>query len=51
VTEGYLGEIAELLMQAAVLAIESKYEKIDLTIIEKLNWKNPTQRRARAFGL
>jgi hypothetical protein len=41
-TEGYIGEIAELLMRAAVKAIETKKERIDCVLLADLNWK-PTQ--------
>ncbi len=47
-TEGLLGELAELLMKAAVLAIKSNHENIDSEILEKLNWKPPSIRRAAA---
>jgi hypothetical protein len=49
-TEGYLGDVAELLMKAAVLAIDTHKEKIDLDIIQKLKWKPPSQRRGEAHG-
>jgi hypothetical protein len=50
-TEGYIGEIAELLMQAAVNAINTKRERIDRMLLEDLNWKPPSQRRGEARGL
>ena len=50
-SEGYIGEIAELLMRAAVKAIETKRERIDRKLLEELNWKPPSQRRAEARGL
>lgn len=49
-SEGYIGEIAEIIMQAAVAAIKSKTEKIDLKVIEGLKWKSPSQRRGEAGG-
>lgn len=49
-SEGLLGEIAALLMSAAVLAIKNKTEKIDEEILEKLNWKPPSIRRATGRG-
>jgi Bacterial TniB protein len=50
-SEGYIGEIAELLMRAAVKAIETKRERIDRKLLEELNWKPPSQRRGEARGL
>jgi hypothetical protein len=50
-TEGYIGEIAELLMRAAVKAIEAKKERIDRRLLADLNWKPPSQRRGEARGL
>jgi hypothetical protein len=47
-SEGLLGELATLLMKAAVLAIRNKTEKIDEEILEKLNFKPPSIRRATA---
>jgi hypothetical protein len=47
-TEGYLGEVAELLMKAAVLAIDTHKEKIDLDIIQKLKWLPPSKRQGAA---
>lgn len=51
VTDGYIGEIAELLMRAAVKAIETKKERIDCRLLADLNWKPPLQRRGEARGL
>ncbi len=50
-TEGYIGEIAELLMHAAVKAIVTKEERIDRKILDDLNWTPPSQRRGEARGL
>ncbi|WP_183974131.1 TniB family NTP-binding protein [Tunturiibacter gelidoferens] len=50
-TEGYIGEIAELLMRVAVKAIETKKERIDCRLLAELNWKPPLQRRGEARGL
>lgn len=38
-SEGYLGDLAELLMQAAVAAIRTEKEEINLTILDGLNFK------------
>ncbi|WP_320174766.1 TniB family NTP-binding protein [Maridesulfovibrio sp.] len=46
-SEGYIGEIAQLISQSAVLAIRSGYEKIDADILENLDWASPTHRRYR----
>jgi len=51
ITEGLLGELAEVLMRAAVLAIKSKNEKIDSELLEKLHLKPPSIRRASARGV
>src|ERR1700682_3863472 len=50
-TEGYIGEIAQLLMRAAVKAIVTKKERIDRKILDNLNWATPSQRRGEARGL
>jgi hypothetical protein len=50
-SEGFIGEIAELLMHAAIKAIETKRERIDRKLLEELNGKPPSQRRAEARGL
>ena len=50
-TEGYIGEIAELLMRAAVKAIVTKKERINRKILDNLNWTTPSQRRGEARGL
>jgi hypothetical protein len=44
-------EVAELLMRAAVKAIETKKERIDRRLLAVLNWKPPSQRRGEARGL
>jgi len=50
-SEGYLGEAAELVMHAAVKAIKTRAERIDLKILKGLNWRLPSQRRAEARGV
>lgn len=49
--EGYLGEVAELLMRAAVVAVKTGAERIDRKILENLRWKTSSQRRAQARGI
>lgn len=49
-SEGYLGELAELLMRAGVLAVKSGKEKIDSTLLDRVNWDGPTKRRNRRLG-
>jgi type II secretory pathway predicted ATPase ExeA len=44
-SEGYLGEVSQILVEAAVLAIEKGTEKIDLTILNELKWEAPSRRR------
>lgn len=44
-SEGLLGELAELLSEAAVYAISSGKEKIDLDVLSAIEWYSPTQRR------
>ena len=45
-----LGDVAELIMKAAVLAIDTHKEKSDRDIIQKLKWKPPSKRRERAHA-
>lgn len=44
-TEGYLGEIARLLQDAAVEAVESRQERIDKKLLDRLRWVAPSERR------
>jgi hypothetical protein len=50
-SEGLIGEIGTLLKTAAVLAIRTKDEKISLSVLDKLQWAEPSQRRIRASQL
>lgn len=50
-SEGYLGELATLLNQAAVSAVESGSEKIDLKLLDCLSWVSPSDRRRAAERL
>jgi type II secretory pathway predicted ATPase ExeA len=43
-TEGCIGEIAHLLVEASVLAVKSESETIDLSILKEMNWTAPSNR-------
>ncbi|MDW6002334.1 TniB family NTP-binding protein [Vibrio mangrovi] len=45
-SEGLLGELSELLSEAAIKAIETEKECIDLDILNSLEWLSPTLRRS-----
>ena len=47
-SEGYLGELATLLNQAAIAAVQSGSECIDQSILNDLKWIAPTDRRRQA---
>lgn len=47
-SEGYLGEVARLLMDAAVLAIKTKKECIDRNLLQSLHSSTPSQTRLAA---
>lgn len=49
-TEGYLGEIARLLQDAAVSAIGTKKEHIDKKVLDGLQWIAPSDRRREPRG-
>ncbi|MBV1775080.1 TniB family NTP-binding protein [Burkholderiaceae bacterium DAT-1] len=44
-SEGYIGELAQLLTKAAVLAVESKEERINENVLDKVSWVSPTDRK------
>ncbi|MBU3082500.1 TniB family NTP-binding protein [Acinetobacter baumannii] len=44
-SEGYLGEISQLLVELAVIAIETGHEKIELNMLKEINWVPPSRRR------
>lgn len=50
-SEGTIGEIATLLQAAAIKAIESKEEHITISLLQRLKWTEPSQRRIRATEL
>ena len=45
-SEGWIGEISDLLKLASVQAIKSGEEQITLDLLRKLDWQSPTERRA-----
>lgn len=47
-SEGYLGELSTLLTQAAVVAVESGQERIDIRLLDRLRWVSPSERRRQA---
>lgn len=49
-TEGYIGEVARLLVEAAVHAVKSKKERIDKKILEGIGWVSPSDRRKDLRG-
>lgn len=46
-SEGLLGELSELLSDAAVFAVKSGKEYIDLDLLSQIDWMSPTQRKAQ----
>ncbi|MBS0513724.1 MAG: TniB family NTP-binding protein [Proteobacteria bacterium] len=44
-SEGYLGEISRLLVDAAVAAVERGQERIDKRILDTIDWVPPSERR------
>ena len=44
-SEGLLGELSELLTEAAVIAIKSGKEKIDSELLSQMDWQSPSVRK------
>lgn len=44
-SEGYLGEVSQLLVEVAVTAVETQQECIDLKLINSIRWTPPSKRR------
>lgn len=44
-SEGYLGEISRLLVEAAVAAVENAHERIDKRLLDGIGWVAPSERR------
>jgi type II secretory pathway predicted ATPase ExeA len=49
-SEGYLGEISSLLVDAAVKAVETGQEHIDKKILDRIGWVAPSDRRKEPRG-
>lgn len=49
-SEGYLGEISSLVVDAAVKAVETGQEKIDKKILDRIGWVAPSDRRKEPRG-
>ena len=49
-SEGYLGEISSLVVDAAVKAVEAGQEKIDKKILDRIGWVAPSDRRKEPRG-
>lgn len=50
-SEGTIGEISEILIQATEYAIRDKKEKIDLKIIDSINWIPPSETKRKALSV
>jgi hypothetical protein len=50
-SEGILGEIVTLITRAAEIAVTSGIERIDLEILDRVNYLPPSQRRASATAM
>lgn len=50
-SEGSIGEISDLLVEAAVFAVTSGKEVIDRKVLESINWVAPSKRRLQPEGL
>lgn len=49
-SEGYIGEISSLLVGAAVNAVETKHERIDKKVLDRIGWVAPSDRRKEPRG-
>jgi len=47
-SEGTIGEIASVLTRAAVRAVETKHERVDAKLLDKIDYATPSQRKRRA---
>jgi len=50
-SEGYLGEISQLLVDAAVHAVETRHECIDGKVLGTIRWVAPSRRRSQPEGI
>ncbi|WP_417447810.1 TniB family NTP-binding protein [Idiomarina abyssalis] len=46
-SEGVLGEVSDVLTEAAVTALRCGEEKVTTSTLEKMNWETPTERRVK----
>jgi len=46
-SEGYIGELAEVLIRAGVAAVMDGSERIDARLLDKIGWVGPTDRQKR----
>lgn len=44
-SEGWIGEVSEIIKSAAIAAIKNKNEKITVELLRKLDWITPSRRR------
>lgn len=44
-SEGYIGELSRLLSSATVYSVKNKIEKITPTVLDKIEWITPSQRK------
>lgn len=49
-SDGYIGEVSRLLVDAAVKAVETKQEHIDKKILDRIGWVAPSERRKEPRG-
>ena len=49
-SEGYIGEISRLLVQAAVRAVETRHERLDKKVFDSIGWEAPSDRRKEPRG-
>lgn len=49
-SEGYIGEVSHLLVEAAVAAVQTGKEKIDLKLLASIGWVQPSERKYRLNG-
>lgn len=50
-SEGYIGEISRLLVEAAVLAVMTGKEAIDRRMLDAIGWVSPSDRRKQPEGV
>lgn len=50
-SEGTIGEIANLLKTACIYCLKKNLEKITLEVLDRINWKSPSNRRKMASSI